>query len=485
MARLNHLIMVIPGLGGSVLRRNQNVVWNATIRSALARLARPGLLALDLPEVEADGLAGPFGINPFWAPFPGYDRLITMLSSPYRPGSNIDRGQRGQRNVLADIAAFPYDFRQSVSVTAALLAHDIRARQRARRQMGRPHRLIIVAHSLGGLVARHLLGHSEEMAASCDLLITLGTPHEGSPKALQLMVEGIHAFGRTWSGASSVLAAWPAMYEVLPRYRAVLDGRPDIGLPRVLHELTLPRLRRDLLEKSTTMHHSMDQGWATGGPAERVRHIPYVGVGQRTIEGATWDGTSLSYLREAPPWQPEGEVGGDGTVPARCAAPRDGDTSRIEAVSCRHGWLVEIGAIAARVERVTSGGPYYGANEVARWPHVLGLNLDKVTLVAGEPVGATVIVRGPDGEPVPDGRHSPSVRLRVAKEGRAWQGLALDPCGPGAWTVASAPLAAGCYQVEASAPHWLGRAQPPVQEVVAVVGDAEVERAAATEEGDQ
>lgn len=486
MARLNHLIIVIPGLGGSVLRRDGGIVWDATLHGVLSRLARPGPLALDAPgEVVADGLAGPFGVNPFWAPFPGYGGLMAMLRSPFRPRPSIDRGVIGDPRRLADIAAFPYDFRQSVATTACLLGDDVSARQRARRQEGRPHRLIVVAHSLGGLVARHWLANSPEAAGSCDLLITLGTPHEGSPMALKALAGGVRAFGRAWSRASTVVAGWPSMYELLPRYRAVLDGRVGEGEAKAPHELPLPGLQRELANSSVTVHDAIDTGWAEGGPAARVPLVPFVGTGQRTLQGATWNGTELSFERGALSWQPEGAVGGDGTVPDRCAEPRQGDRTRTDAVSCRHGWLVEVGAIAARVERVSAGGPYLGDGDVVRRTHMLALDPDDVMLVAGDRLRAEVVLRGHDGAPVAVGRHPPTVRLRIAKDGTRWQDLRLEPAGTGAWSVASPPLEAGTYQIEASAPHWLGREQPPVHEVIAVVDEAGLAAAVASEADDQ
>src|SRR5437016_5887095 len=95
------LIIVVPGIGGSVLRRDGKAVWDATPIGALRRLARPEPLAIDAPgEVMAVALAGPFGVNPFWAPFRGYDVLMDMLASAFTPRPCIDRGVMGERNLL-------------------------------------------------------------------------------------------------------------------------------------------------------------------------------------------------------------------------------------------------------------------------------------------------------------------------------------------------------------------------------------------------
>jgi hypothetical protein len=102
------LIIVVPGLGGSVLRRAGTAVWDATAMGAQRRLATPGPLAIGAAdELVADGLAGPFGVNPFWAPFLGYNDLLTMRANAFSPRAVIDRGVIGARNLLADVAAFP------------------------------------------------------------------------------------------------------------------------------------------------------------------------------------------------------------------------------------------------------------------------------------------------------------------------------------------------------------------------------------------
>ena len=115
---------------------------------------------------------------------------------------------------------FPYDFRQSVVHNAELLAQEVSQRLAHLGGKG-DHRVVVVAHSMGGLVARYWLGPLGGHRW-CRALITLGTPHRGAPKALQMLVNGLPL--GLFSAITGVLREWPSVYELLPTYEAILDS---------------------------------------------------------------------------------------------------------------------------------------------------------------------------------------------------------------------------------------------------------------------
>jgi triacylglycerol lipase len=51
------------------------------------------------------------------------------------------------------------------------------------RQVPSPEKMHLIAHSMGGLDARHTLGHVPALAGRVTTLVTIGTPHRGSPVA--------------------------------------------------------------------------------------------------------------------------------------------------------------------------------------------------------------------------------------------------------------------------------------------------------------
>lgn len=93
-----------------------------------------------------------------------YDGLIETLEA----GGYVDD---------EDLYPFPYEWRESNMVTAELLHAKIEAIKAERHWP----RVDLVAHSMGGLVARQYV--ATHGAGSIDQLVTLGTPHNGSPKS--------------------------------------------------------------------------------------------------------------------------------------------------------------------------------------------------------------------------------------------------------------------------------------------------------------
>ena len=94
-----------------------------------------------------------------------YDELIeTLDENGYTPDQ--------------DLFPFPYEWRMSNVETAKSLKSKI---DQIKTQTKWP-RVDIVAHSMGGLVAREYIG-ALNGGSSIDQLITLGTPHGGSPKS--------------------------------------------------------------------------------------------------------------------------------------------------------------------------------------------------------------------------------------------------------------------------------------------------------------
>lgn len=82
------------------------------------------------------------------------------------------------------ITAFPYDWYQKNEVTATTLKNKIQEIL----EQTKVSKVDIVAHSMGGLVARSY-GQSDGYADDIDQLVTIGTPHKGSAKSY-LMWEG-------------------------------------------------------------------------------------------------------------------------------------------------------------------------------------------------------------------------------------------------------------------------------------------------------
>jgi pimeloyl-ACP methyl ester carboxylesterase len=236
----------------------------------------------------------------------GYEGLLDALAS--LPGAVVDRGS-GPRVANANVVAFAYDFRRSVAEAADLLDVEVKARLDALGLAGEEKRVVVVAHSMGGLVARHWLGvggddgHGgprEPAWRLCRTLITLGTPHRGAPKALNVLVNGVGKGPFQFRKATDVLRAWPGVYELLPRYPAILDRLVDPLEPVTRYPYERPQLG-SLAADAYRIHQTIEDAWndmPRGGP----EMVPLVGWSHRTLSAAVLDRNGLRVEKVNPEW---------------------------------------------------------------------------------------------------------------------------------------------------------------------------------------
>lgn len=130
-----------------------------------------------------------------------YDDLInTLRSLGYTEG--------------VDLFVFDYDWRLSNSVTAAALATKIAAWR-----IGGD--FDIVAHSMGGLVARLLIDNTE-FAGRVKRLVTLSTPYRGSAETFRVLDKGFgfweNLAARGMETVRLTALTFPSAYELLPNY---------------------------------------------------------------------------------------------------------------------------------------------------------------------------------------------------------------------------------------------------------------------------
>jgi pimeloyl-ACP methyl ester carboxylesterase len=313
-----HLVIVVPGIGGSVLEQSGTVLWDAGLGS-VARLGLAGhrLSLAETPAVEPTGLIRSRALVPGWTVVCGYDRLIAALAR--LPSAIVDDGHPDRRVPDANVVAFPYDFRTSIVDTAERLAAEVTARLAVLGGSGEPGRVIVVAHSMGGLVARYWIGPLGGWRV-CRALVTLGTPHRGAPKALNWLVGGVRIGGHTWRGPTQLFREWPSVTELLPRYPAVWDATAEAAL--YPHELPVDWLR-PAARKAFGVHEDIETAWEQVPPSG-PEFVPRIGWSHTTMDAAWWDGTQLIVRKKAPSWlsAPGWEKDrGDGTVPAISALP--------------------------------------------------------------------------------------------------------------------------------------------------------------------
>jgi pimeloyl-ACP methyl ester carboxylesterase len=206
-----------------------------------------------------------------------------------------------------DVALHAYDWRRGI---------DELGRELATRIVGEGRPVVLVAHSMGGLVARVAAGLLPKRWIR--RLILLGTPNHGSFASVQALrgtyptVRKIASLDRRHSAhylAERVFGTFPGLYHLLPSKQSrgldLLDPRSwPAGRPRPDPEM-LARVRaaRAMLAP----------------PDARMTHI--VGVNQDTVVGLRRKGAGFEYLVRK---------SGDGTVPLAFAALRGLDCYYVE-----------------------------------------------------------------------------------------------------------------------------------------------------------
>lgn len=205
-------VVIIPGFSGSELRRGEVKIWPNMKRLLTSsddrikedwRSAEVGLMVREPTTIPGIGGSDSFGT------------LLRFLEKRlgYRSGE--------------DLLEFPYDWRQDNQQTARQLAESIRQWRASR---GNPtEKLVLVAHSMGGLVSRLYLNQFGG-AEAVERCVFLGTPHRGSAACLRMAVSGtgVLPFGLALKRLQQVLLEFPAFHQLMPTYRCASfeDGKP-------------------------------------------------------------------------------------------------------------------------------------------------------------------------------------------------------------------------------------------------------------------
>jgi hypothetical protein len=315
---MRDVVVCIPGITGSVLRKDGRDVWNISGGAIIGALATLGRsiddlkLEQDPPDVDdlGDGITAPEVIRDvhlipgFWK-IDGYSKMLRYIEETF----DVTRG----RNLFE----FPYDWRRDNRVAARRLQRESNEWLREWRASSGAGdaKLVLVGHSMGGLISRYFLECLDGWRET-RTLVTFGTPYRGSVNALDTLVNGkkIKFFDLT-----EVARSLTAIYQLLPTYPCYVDGG---GEPMYVDQADLPNLDRAKVTAALDFHreiaaavdeHRKDHAYQEGGyDLARI-----VGFKQPTQQSAVRDGKRVKLLRTI-----EGEdPGGDGTVPRPSATP--------------------------------------------------------------------------------------------------------------------------------------------------------------------
>ncbi|MFI2506692.1 hypothetical protein [Streptomyces sp. NPDC018972] len=420
------LVVVLPGIMGSVLAKDGREVWNHTLavagRHALGRLHE--VRALTLPRdigdadpedgVEAVGLLKGLHILPGVSAIDGYGTLLDFLER---------RLHVSERN--GNLLPFPYDWRLSVRLNARRLAARVEPALTAWRGLtGDPGaQALFVAHSMGGLVARYyldVLGGSRHARG----LVTIGTPYRGSVNALASLHGGVAPrLGRLSEPFTGLARSMPSLHQLLPTWRCLIG--PD-GLRSGLDHVRVPGVDGDMAADALRFHDELDRADGDG----YALHV-FGGYRQPTRQSARLDAETLDGLRDV-----DGtDHFGDGTVPRfSCFPAQSSDDSTVRFFAQKHGALQNERALLNQVEALlTARDP----REFLDGRRELTVDVPEVVEGPDCPVEVTAdddrLLLSADAEDVETGRTGARRTLRNHGDGRYGTRLTLP--GPGTWRV--------------------------------------------------
>ncbi|WP_394620618.1 hypothetical protein JNUCC0626_16375 [Lentzea sp. JNUCC 0626] len=258
-----------------------------------------------------------------WTPIRGYTELRKRLRA------------LGFKEELGNLLPIAYDWRLSNRYNArrvATIVEPALERWRAASPDNRDARLVFVAHSMGGLVARWYV----ERCGGAEVtrkLVTLGTPYRGSAKALVQLVNGVRKdFGPLTADLTAFARSMPSLHQLLPTYACV--DRPE-GLA-TLAEAGLPGLDVGMAADAGAFHEELARAEAGRAGSLAMTHA-IIGARQPTVTTVRIVGGRAEGLNTI-----EGDNDfGDGTVALAGAIGHDlsMDTNVVSRVIDIHGSL--------------------------------------------------------------------------------------------------------------------------------------------------
>jgi hypothetical protein len=429
------VIVLLPGIMGSVLERDGKEVWAPSL-GAIARGLLSGLdsiqsLRLDADPPDKDDLGDGVvatRLIPDVRVIPGliqvdaYSGLSDWITSTFdvTPGTTF--------------LEFPYDWRRDNRVHGRRLKAVTDRALFAARKENPDAKLVLICHSMGGLVARSFL-ELQEGWRDTRMLITLGTPYRGAVNAVDFVANGfVKKIGPfKVADLSDLLLSLTSVHQLLPIYPCIDTG--DGTLKRVT-ETPIPHLDPAKATAALAFHHSIQD--AVGArPPDAYGIFPIVGIEQPTRSSARLTGTSLKAL-----YTYDGEeMAGDGTVPRPSATPIELDGQTVATFSVeQHGPLVANAGARSQIL-----GLLTQPEDIARFRDArpgLAMRMDDLFAV-GEPVALDVrpqarnvelhaeLFRVEGGTEIPVGGPVP---LRAGDEGHQVAELA-PPGAPGGYRV--------------------------------------------------
>ena len=451
---MKDVIVLLPGILGSALAKDGKVIWDVGVGALGRALFSLGGsvqdLALKSYASTGDGvtpthLLANVHMIPYLWKIDGYSDLVEFIRSKFEvvPGENFFE--------------FPYDWRLDNRISAQRLSSVAKEWLEKWRSRYPDARLVLIAHSMGGLVARYFI---EALGGWRDtkMLITLGTPHRGSVKALDFLVNGLRKkLGPvTLLDLTKFISSCPSVYQLLPIYPCV--GQTEEDLKRIEEMEELGELDMERARAGIEFHREIGLAVEENSKdavyqSSRYKLLPVVGTYQPTFLSALLTSDGIKPIET---YKGQTMLGGDGTVPRFSATPIELSKMKVETfVACPHAGLQNFKPVCVQVRSALADVDI--SEIMAPGAEAISLKMADMFSV-GEPFQALARC-----EAVIDPMQAVLVNIETGAEVECEFEMILDTEG---WQkLELSPLAAGTYRIRIDA----GDEAEPITDVFAVL----------------
>lgn len=332
-APMKDMIIILPGILGSVLQKDGKDLWAVSgqaiwqVLTNLSNTIHNLKLAQDDPLAESlgDGIRATSLIQDthlipgFWK-IDGYTQTSRLITDNF----NVTPGDiyNDPDDKAANFYQFPYDWRRDNRANAHILKKLIDKRlKRWREASGASDaKVILMAHSMGGLVSRYYLEVLEGWRDS-RALFTFGTPYRGSLKAVNFLANG---YKQQFIDLTEVMRSLTSIYQLLPIYEVVKIGE---SYKRIAEADGLPNIDKRKAQDALAFHREIETAVEQHLKLEEYRQsftvVPFAGVQQPTLQSAILENSKLTASEDLPGvFQKRFDLSdGDGTVPQVSAIP--------------------------------------------------------------------------------------------------------------------------------------------------------------------
>jgi hypothetical protein len=355
---LRDVVVVLPGITGSVLRRGDGeIVWGWSGKALLKDVITRGRSLVDALTLHDDSLDRDRLDDDITAPslvpdlhlFPGLWKIdgYTKVTDTIKQRCAVETGK--------NYFEFPYDWRRDNRVAARALQRKAHEWLAARRATHPGARLILIAHSMGGLIARYYLEVLEGWKDT-RALITFGTPYRGSLNAVDTLANGQKKGPMGMIDLSSMARSFTAIYQLLPVYACITEGQGGTAC-KLVDAPDVPNVDPAKVRAAAQFHAEIADAVVANRQLDAYRDhgyriYPVVGVMQPTSQSAYPRDGSMTMVRELGGF----DYAGDGTVPRVSAVPAEWhDAAQAMFAATRHGSLQNADAVLDQVEGIVTG----------------------------------------------------------------------------------------------------------------------------------